>query len=162
MGSELRACEPTVVMQDVRLIFRNFSGKEGMYNREGDRNFGVLIPSQSEADHLEDCGYNIKYLRAREEGDLDQPWLPVAVNFKGRPPTVIQITSRGQTRLSEADVEMLDWVDIKSCDLIVRPYEWKVQGKSGIKAYLQSLYVTIIEDPLALKYAEFDGDEASV
>lgn len=157
MGAELRACEPTAVLEGVQLIFRNFSGKEGMYNREGDRNFGVIL-TQDTAEHLAHCGYNVKYLAAREEGDEDTPWLPVAVNFKGRPPTVVQITSRGQTRLHEDEVEVLDWVDILQCDLIVRPYEWKVQGKSGIKAYLQSLYVTIDEDPLALKYAEPPSD----
>ena len=33
----------TVLMEGVRIIFRNFSGKEGQYNREGDRNFAVLL-----------------------------------------------------------------------------------------------------------------------
>lgn len=156
MGAELRACEPTAVLEDVQLLpgqFRNFAGREGMYNRAGDRNFAVALTPQM-AEDLEYCGYNVKYLKAREEGDEDQPWLPVTVSFKGRPPTIIQITSRGQTRLHEDEVEMLDWVDIVRCDMIVRPYAWNVQGKSGIKAYLQSLYVTIDEDPLAQKYAE--------
>jgi hypothetical protein len=29
-----------------------------------------------------------------------------------------------------------------------------VSGKTGISAYLQSLFITIIEDPLELKYAQ--------
>ncbi len=35
------ANDNTVLMEGVRIIFRNFSGKEGQYNREGDRNFAV-------------------------------------------------------------------------------------------------------------------------
>ncbi len=58
------------------------------------------------------------------------------------------ITSRGRTNLDEKTIEMLDWADILNVDLIVRPYEWTVQGKTGVKAYLQSIYVTIEEDEL--------------
>ena len=66
------------------------------------------------------------------------------------------ITSRGRTNLDEGQVETLDWVDILNVDLIVRPYEWTVNGKSGVKAYLQSIYVTIEEDPLEIKYGELE------
>ncbi len=34
----------TFMVEDARLIFRNFAGKEGQYNREGDRNFAVILP----------------------------------------------------------------------------------------------------------------------
>lgn len=145
--------DKNVVMQDVRIIFRNFAGKEGQYNREGDRNFAVLLDAKT-AKAMEKDGWNVKLLRAREEGDEDQPYLTVAVNFKGRPPRVVMLTSRGRTNLSEDEVGILDWADIQNVDLIVRPYEWAVNGKTGVKAYLQSIYVTILEDELELKYAD--------
>lgn len=142
-----------VVMENVRIIFRNFSGKEGQYNREGDRNFAVLLDPKT-AKQMERDGWNVKVLKAREEGDDDQPYLTVAVNFKGRPPRVVLITSHSRTNLTEDTVGTLDWADIINVDLIVRPYEWAVNGKTGIKAYLQSIYVTIQEDPLEAKYAD--------
>jgi len=147
-----------VMMEGVRIIFRNFAGKEGQYNREGDRNFAVLL-DETVATAMAEDGWNIKWLKPREDDEDDatpQAYLPVSVNFKGRPPRIVLVTSRGRTNLDESTVETLDWVDIVNIDLIVRPYEWTVNGKSGIKAYLQSIYVTIDEDPLELKYSELD------
>ena len=147
--------DKNVIMEDVRIIFRNFAGKEGQYNREGDRNFAVLLDDDVATAMAQD-GWNVKWLKAREEGDTEQPYLAVSVNFKGRPPQVVMITSRGRTHLGEDEVELLDWADIKMVDMIIRPYDWAVNGKTGIKAYLQAIYVTIEEDALQLKYAGID------
>jgi hypothetical protein len=160
-----RQLEP-VVMEGMRLIFRNFEGKEGQYNRAGDRNFGVILPPDVAERMLAD-GWNVKYLKPseeeQEEGIEQGPaWLSVSVNFdKGKPPKIVMVTSRGPTKLDEETVTQLDWVDIASdeqgntkCDLIVRPYTWEVSGRTGIKAYLQSMYVTIEEDELEKKYAD--------
>jgi len=148
----------TVIMEGVRIIFRNFAGKEGQYNREGDRNFAVLLDDKV-ASLMDKDGWNVKFLKPREDDEEEsppQPYLPVAVNFRGRPPRIVLITSRNRMNLDESQVETLDWVDILNVDLIVRPYEWTVNGKSGIKAYLQSMYITIEEDPLEAKYSALD------
>jgi hypothetical protein len=142
-----------VVMENVRIMFRNFAGKEGQYNREGDRNFAVALDERT-ATEMAQAGWNVKWLKSREENEPEQAYLSVSVNFKGRPPRVVMITSRGRTPLGEDDVELLDWADIKTVDLIVNPYEWAVNGKTGIKAYLQSIFVVIEEDALELKYAD--------
>lgn len=151
--------ENTVMMEGVRIIFRNFSGKEGQYNREGDRNFGVILPPDVAEAMLAD-GWNVKYLKPREEeeDETETPWLAVSVNFdKGRPPKIVVVTDKKRTTLDERSVENLDWADITNVDLIVRPYFWEVSGRTGIKAYLQSMYVTIEEDELERKYAEMDS-----
>lgn len=159
-----------VVMEGMRIIFRNFKGEEGQFNKPGTRNFGVILPDDVAEAMLAD-GWNIKRLKASEEEQdegIDQgpAWLPVEAAFdKGRPPTIFKITSRGRTRLDEDDVEQLDWVDIAvdeetgnpKCDLIVRPFRWSnAMGNSGVKAYLQTMYVTIEEDALQHKYADVD------
>jgi hypothetical protein len=159
-----------VVMEGMRMIFRNFAGKEGQYNRQGDRNFGVILPPDVAEAMLND-GWNVKYLKPSEEEQeegIEQgpPWLSVSVNFdKGKPPKIMLITSRGKTKLDEDTVDQLDWIEVATdeesgnplCDLIVRPYTWEVSGRTGIKAYLQSMYVTIVEDELEQKYAQMDS-----
>jgi hypothetical protein len=148
----------TVLMEGVRIIFRNFTGREGQYNREGDRNFAVLL-DDTVANSMAEDGWNIKWLKPREddEDESSQAYIQVSVNFKGRPPRIVLVTTRGRTNLDEGSIEMLDWADIQNVDLIIRPYEWSVNGKTGIKAYLQSIYVTIEEDALELKYAQMDA-----
>lgn len=147
-----------VTIEDARIVFRNFAGKEGQYNREGDRNFAVLLDDDI-AQQLEDDGWNVKYLKPRDEdeGGTPQAYISVTVSYKGRPPRINMVSSRGRTPLSEDEVEILDWADIRTVDLIFRPYDWTVNGKSGTKAYLQSLFVTINEDELELKYADLDN-----
>jgi hypothetical protein len=147
----------TVLMEGVRIIFRNFAGREGQYNREGDRNFAVLLDDKI-ANAMAEDRWNIKWLKPREDDEdaAPQAYLPISVNFKGRPPRIVLITTRGRTNLDESTIETLDWVDIINVDLIVRPYEWTVNQKSGVKAYLQSIYVTIEEDPLEMKYNQIE------
>lgn len=149
----------SILIEDARIIFRNFAGREGKYNREGDRNFAVLL-DEDVAEKLSKDGWNVKWLAAREEGDEDQAYMSVSVGFKGRPPKLCMITSKGRTFLGEEECEVFDWVDIKTVDLLVRPYEWSVSGKSGIKAYLRSMFLTVDEDYLDLKYADVDDYQA--
>jgi hypothetical protein len=150
----------TFMVEDARIIFRNFSGKEGQYNREGDRNFAVVLDPDTAAAMLAD-GWNVRQLDPREEGDDPTPYVSVSVNFNNRPPRVVLLTSTTRTQLDEASVEILDWADIKNVDLIARGYEWSVNGKSGVKAYLQSLFVTIEEDALERKYAVHENPPSS-
>lgn len=141
------------MLEDARIIFRNFKGEGGQYNREGNRHFNVILPDDVGKQMLKD-GWNVRTLKARNEEDQDEMTVEVTVGYKGRPPRVVMITSRGRTNLDEDTVELLDWADIETADMILRPYEWEVNGKTGIKAYLQSLYVTIREDELERKYAD--------
>lgn len=147
------ANEPmTFMIEDAQMVFRNFAGKEGQYNRAGDRNFCVFLDEETATQMAAD-GWNIRTLEAKEEGDIQRPYIQVAVNFKNRPPRVVLISSTGRTNLDEESVEVLDYADIRLVDLIANASYWEVNGKSGVKAYLKSLFVTIEEDELEKKYA---------
>ncbi len=147
-----------VEINDTYIFFRNFAGKEGPYNRAGDRNFCVAIPVE-QAREMEQEGWNIKWREPREEGDELKAHIKVSIRFDIFPPTVYQVTSNRKVRLNEKTIENLDWADILNVDLALRPYHWEVNGTKGIKAYVKSMYVVIDEDGFADKYSDIPSDE---
>ena len=150
-----------IVMENARLIFRNFEGREEKYNRKGDRNFGLIIEDPEVAQQLAEDGWNIKELTPKNNDDYDDTpeviyWLPVTVRFDNVPPKVMLVTRRKKTRLNEDNINTVDYANIAKVDLTVTPYDWEVNGKSGTKAYLQTMYVTMNEDEFADKYADLE------
>lgn len=149
---------PQVTIEGANIMFRNFAGREGRFNQEGTRSFAVFIDEDVYA-AMERDGWNVKRLKPREdeEDGLGQPYIQVSVKYKGRPPRIVLISSRGRTEVTEDLVDMLDAVEIANCDVILNPYRWLLpNGDTGIKAYLKTMFLTINEDELELKYAGFD------
>ena len=142
-----------IVVENARIIFRNFRGEAGDYNPAGNRNFSVVFDNPEHAEMLRKDGWNIKPLKPRDEDDENPGYyMQVRVNFDILPPTVYMVTRRKKTRLNERTIETLDYAEIKNVDLTIRPRFWDINGKSGIKAYLKSMYVTIEEDEFSEKY----------
>lgn len=149
----------TVQIDNAQLIFRNFVGKAGVFNKEGDKSFAVILDDENALKMLED-GWNVKYLQAREEGDTPTPYISVAVRFDNFPPRVVMITSNGRTTLTGDTIECLDSMDLKVVDIIINASHWEVNDKSGIKAYLKTMFVTVNEDPLELRYGIGGGSSS--
>lgn len=148
--------EEFAVIKDAELIFRNFAGEEGRYNKAGERSFGVIIDDEQFAAILEEKGWNIRQLRPRDEYD-DTPRysLSVAVSYRlvsgVSPLKVTQLTRNGPLEIGENEIAQFDYADISRCDLVLRPYEWE-EGK--MKAYLSEMVVRI-EDSI-LDHLHFD------
>ena len=139
-------------IDDARIIFRNFSGIGSKFNREGDRNFAVVIDDEDIKDALVEAGWNIKIKPARDEDDIPFMYLPVKVKFNDRGPSVYLKTGDTINKLNEETIDCLDNVDILGVDLDIRPYDWEVNGKEGRTAYLQSIQVTQEIDRFAERY----------
>lgn len=145
-----------VNLESVSIGFRNFEGREGPFNKAGERSFAVFLDEGTARD-LAERGWNIKFPKdSAERVDPDQdsrnPYLQVSVGFEHFPANVFLISNGNPTKLTEHEVAMLDWAELENVDLVLRPYEWSVRGATGIKAYLKSGYFSIVTDQFAAKY----------
>lgn len=147
-----------IQIEDAVIKFRNFRGETDKFNTTGKRTFAVLLDHEM-AVSLEEEGWNVKYLKPLEEGDDPQPYLSVEVKFNPVPPTVRMISGKKSTKLDEDSVGLLDYAEIETADLIISPYKWEVNGRSGIKAYLKKAWFTIVQDRFEEKYADVDIDD---
>ena len=163
-------------LMNARIFFRNFAGRESQFNAAGKRNFGLAIHPE-DAKILRDQGWNVKQLRAREEGDQPQDWLPVEVSYRNKPPRVVMVTEKFnratgnieavRTTIPEEQVEMVDFAETTNIDVKINPYPYDFNGNKGVKAYLKAMYITIRMDELEKKYAsipevDFEGNMLDV
>ena len=128
-------------IDEARLVFRNFSGEASKYNREGDRNFAIIIPDEDIANAMIKEGWNVKIKQPREDGDEPFMYLSVKVKFNDYGPNVYLVSGNKMNRLDEDSIDCFDKISILSADLDIRPYDWEVNGRTGRTAYLQSIKV---------------------
>lgn len=145
------------IIENARLMWKNFSGAESEYNAAGDRNFCVVLDPQT-AQEMREEGWNVKELPPRPDFEDEEPLeyikVKLSYRFEERAPLVVRINGRNRVNLTERTVSSLDWDEIENVDLEIRPYNWEKGSRKGVTAYLKSMYVTVKEDRLAAKYAE--------
>lgn len=144
-----------IEIENATLMFKNFSGiARSRYDREGDRNFCVVIDDPEQAQLMANDGWNVRILKPREDGEEPKHYLNVAINFNfWKKPEIYMICNGVKTLLDEMSVGTLDGAEIVNCDLVIRPRQWDDDGETKIKAYLQEMYVTIERSRFAAKYA---------
>lgn len=154
-------------IDDAHIVYRNFAGVGDKYNREGDRNFALVIPTEEMADALKEdvnkfgVGWNVKIKPSREEGEPPFIILPVKVKFNDRGPKIFVESGKHTIRLNENTVSTIDEMDIESVDLDIRPYDRVIQDKPFRAAYLQSIWIRQRTDRFDERMAEeeFPEDE---
>lgn len=147
----------SITLENVAVIFKNFEGRGDKFNRPGDRNFAIILDDKKAEELMRD-GWAVKRLKPRENDTEPRPYiLKITAKMDGRKPArLVMITTRNRTVLDEEMAELLDLADIEFADVKVRPYDWEVNGESGRKAYLVTIYAKIFEDYLDLKYEHLE------
>lgn len=132
-----------VIIENAQIRFRNFSGTKTEFNKAGNRQFSLFLPQET-ADILEGAGWYIKHKPPRNEGDDPRNQMDVSVMFGKYPPIIKLISHDGaESYLNEENVGILDSVDIDHATVEIRPYNWDVNGKTGVKAYVKELMVYV-------------------
>ena len=153
-----------LILEGVKVIFKNFKGEERKFNRAGARNFYAVL-SVKQAEKLEDEGWSIRWLEPRNDGDERRPIIKISINYNNtnRKPKIIMVTGKGKTavktELDEEAIEALDSAEIDTADIVARPYEWNVRGSSGVSAYLSTGYFNVIEDEFYKKYYDEEAPD---
>ncbi len=154
-----------VTIQDAKILWPNFSGRPTKFKPEGGEKTFVVVLDQKLAEDMKADGWNVRFPEDPVDEDEEQtkdPIISVKLGYspKARPPKVVLITSNGAQYLTKDMVEILDSMDFTNVDLKFNSSNWEFGGKSGIKAYLKSMYLTMDEDELDRKYAHLlGGDE---
>jgi len=143
---------PTINISDARFIFyTNFKGTAGPYNNEGERYFNVILDGEALETAL-DLGMNVKTTKPRE-GYEPVKYIKVNIGYKYRAPIAMLINSHAKRSLTENTIGVLDDYEYSNVDLVIRPNRWRrPNGDTGINAYLQAIYATVVEDPFVSKY----------
>lgn len=150
----------TLIIREARVIRKNFSGTVSQHNRDGKREFSVVIDDAEMAQRLADDGWNIKILKPRDEGDAPGYCLPIQARYDNFPPRiVVRRPGRPNQEIDEKTIHHLDSLDILQVHVNVNPSRWSVNGKTGIKAYLKSMIVDINEDELMAMLANDEAPE---
>ena len=140
-------------IDDARITHKNFAGEGSPYNREGDRNFSLIIDDRDVADKLASQGWNVK---VKEYDGSDEPFifLPVKIKFSDFGPKVYLVSGRVKRELTEETISCLDNMEIECINMDIRPYDWEVNKQKGRTAYLHSMEVIQRIDRFAARYAE--------
>lgn len=155
-----------LIIENATITNRNFEGREEKpYNPKGVRNFSVMLDNELAHILLND-GWNIKFPRAKDPNDPETPgFLSVSVSYTNprHIPKIIQITYDADNKphkvpLNEATIINIDSAEIQDINLVIHPREWEVNGNTGVKAYLKTMYFTLVKDPFEDKYGSFDAD----
>lgn len=149
-----------LVIRDADIKNRNFAGRKDEFNAEGMRNFSVAISDMGLCDKLIEDGWNVR-IKEYDDGE-SIGFLKVAVSYMKKPPKIVQVTSRNGknklTNITEETVGDIDNLDIKNIKLEITPRPWSKGGRSGIKAYLKTMYYDLIEDVFAADYYDDEDD----
>lgn len=142
-----------IELQNVTLIFKNFSGSVSHFNKEGYRKFDVLITDPLIANDLKNKGLNVKELKQEDSNPI---WhLPVKISKKFFPGIYQTFEDNSMLQYDEDMVSELDEFTLYNVDVVLTPYHWTNNNNTGISMYLRKMYFQVELTEIQKKYKGF-------
>ncbi len=82
----------TFMIEDARIVYRNFEGKETMFKPAGTRTFAAVLPKEL-ANKMAADGWNVKCKPPRDEDEEEFCHIEVTIGYKVRPPKIVRLVS---------------------------------------------------------------------
>lgn len=150
---------PNLVIEDAKLIYQpNFEGREGRFNKAGERGFNVRIPDNI-LDAVMADNWNVKWTKPKSDEFQPEPYIEVAIGFTYRPPQISIWEAGQETRLIVDQnagidtVKLVDSMEFEKIDLVLRGRAWENESGCGIKAWLKTFVGVVETDEIRAKYA---------
>ena len=157
-----------VTIIGAKIESRNLAGRPTDMNPEGGVRSFVIRLDPDLANKLADEEWNVKISRQRvlDDGTVLEPkqYIPVEAWYNNYPPKIYIISdgSNEKTLLDADTVGCIDKAAIKNVDITFKPWYWTYANRSGKKALVDEMYVTIDGNAfeagmsdLAKKYADY-------
>lgn len=165
MTEQNKYFEP-INLRNARITFRNFKGEDDGFNDNHARYFSILLDDEM-ASEFADMGLKVKYPKPNPNidpsNDIRKPTLQVFLANNSEPlkPHVrlFIVDEDVVRRVDNADLAQignLDSMRIESVKVSIQPSAWEFKGRSGIKCYVNTLYIKLAPtlDPFAAEYAD--------
>lgn len=161
----------TCTLKDVRVLtrgsWRNFGGHDdGVYNREGDRNFTISLDKDVAEQMIAD-GWDIRVREPKSDEYETEYTLKIRIKYRNRDgepmpaslrPVVYFVTDGQRRVVDEEEVGALDQASISKANLVIRQYPWTYGKKTGVSTSLAIGYfyleMTEFDDPFASDFLE--------
>lgn len=158
-----------IEIEDGVIAYKDFSGRVDENNENGEKTVTFAISIDDGLKLIEDGWYLRKQEFPNDPYREPRYLLKTCITFKtkdGRPkdPKVFMVREDGSmVHMTEDTIGLLDGADIIKVDAVIGPWRWRRNGKEGVKAYVNSMYITVKENRIDAKYRtmmnEMSNDE---
>lgn len=134
------------VIRNARPCFCNFEGRVNEFNKEGRKQFSLVIEGPEKA-ALQARGYEVKTHTVKKTGEIFDY---ITVKIGTRIPRLFIIEDGQRVQIDDVESALLDLgnYDIENITVSITPYECEVMGKHYQVAYAKTIVVTIAYDEL--------------